>query len=73
MSSVEPPQAAAFGPQTVAIMIAAHDRACRMLNLTDPSDPLWEVVAKEVLALARSGEREPRQMSRLVLESLGRL
>jgi hypothetical protein len=54
-------------------MIAAHDRACRMLNLTDPSDPLWEVVAKEVLALARSGEREPRQMSRLVLESLGRL
>lgn len=44
-----------------------------MLNLTDRADPLWDVIARQILALAKRGEREPRQMSRLVLEALGKL
>jgi hypothetical protein len=73
MLTNEPLQSASFDPQTIAIMTAAHERACRMLNLTDRADPLWDVIAKQILALATRGEREPRQMSRLVLEALGKL
>jgi hypothetical protein len=67
------PAAAAFDPQTLRIMQFAHDRACSLLNIRDKSDPMAEIIAKEIIRLASCGEREPQRMSRLVVKTLGQL
>jgi hypothetical protein len=63
---------AAFDPQTLALMQFAHDRACKLLDIRDKSDPMAEVIAKEIIRLASHGEREPQRMSRLAAKALGR-
>jgi predicted outer membrane protein len=62
---------AAFDPQTVELMQFAHDRTCQLLNISDKSDPMVEIIAKEIIRLASRGEREPQRMSRLVVKALG--
>jgi hypothetical protein len=64
---------AAFDPQTLQLMQSAHDRACKLLDIRDRSDPLAEMIAKEIIRLASHGEREPQRMSRLAAKALGRL
>jgi hypothetical protein len=64
-------ESAAFDPQTVELMQFAHDRACELLNISDKSDPMAEIIAKEIIRLASRGEREPQRMSRLVVKALG--
>jgi hypothetical protein len=49
----------------------AHDRTCQLLNISDKSDPMAEIIAKEIIRLASRGEREPQRMSRLVVKALG--
>jgi hypothetical protein len=64
---------AAFDPQTLQIMQFAHERACKLLDIRDKSDPMAEIIAKEIIRLASRGEREPQRMSRLVVKTLGQL
>jgi hypothetical protein len=64
---------AAFDPQTLQIMQFAHERACKLLDIRDKSDPMAEIIAKEIIRLASHGEREPQRMSRLVVKTLGQL
>jgi hypothetical protein len=66
------PARAAFDPQTLQLMQFAHDRACKLLDIRDKSDPMAEVIAKEIIRLASQGEREPQRMSRLAAKALGR-
>ena len=42
------PARAAFDPQTLQLMQFAHDRACKLLDIRDKSDPMAEVIAKEI-------------------------
>jgi hypothetical protein len=51
----------------------AHDPACRLLDIRDRSDPMAEMIAKEIIRLASQSEREPQRMSRLAAKALGRL
>jgi hypothetical protein len=64
---------AAFDPQTLQLMQFAYDRACKLLDIRDRSDPMAEMIAKEIIRLASHGEREPQRMSRLAAKALGRL
>jgi hypothetical protein len=64
---------AAFDPQTLQIMQFAHERACKLLDIRDKSDPMAEIIAKEIIRLASRGEREPQRMSQLVVKTLGQL
>ena len=40
---------AAFDPQTLQIMQFAHERACKLLDIRDKSDPMAEIIAKEII------------------------
>jgi hypothetical protein len=49
----------AFGPDEIKLLSSAFEDALRELNLVDRSDPATELVAKRVIELAQSGERDP--------------
>lgn len=46
-------------PQEVERLATAYDMALRALHLVDRNDPLTEIVARKIIEVARSGERDP--------------
>jgi hypothetical protein len=48
-----------FDPETIEVMSIAFERMCRELKLVDRKDPVTEIVAKTIIALTESGERDP--------------
>jgi hypothetical protein len=63
---------AVFEPETLQIMATAYEDSVRFLHVADSTDPLNEVIAKEVIETARLGIREPTEMCRRVLSALGK-
>jgi hypothetical protein len=51
-------------------MGAAYDRALTLLALKDRNDPLTEIVAKLIIEVAHTGEKNPRTMCALALRRL---
>ena len=49
----------AFAPNEVRVLSEAFEAALRELRLVDRSDPVVELVAKRIIQLASSGERDP--------------
>ena len=62
----------AFDPDTIEIMSAAYEGACKALGLADRSDPLTQLVAKKIIGLATRGERDPERICAEVLRAFGR-
>jgi hypothetical protein len=60
-----------FEPDTIAAMSAAMDKACRSLDGASQPDIIKEIIAKGILDLARSGERDPDQLCDEALKALG--
>jgi hypothetical protein len=63
---------ASFDPDTIAIMINAFEGARTILNLHDPDDPLIEIVAKKVIALASQGVTDADEIQRRVVADTDR-
>jgi hypothetical protein len=61
-----------FEPQQIGAMTAAFEAVCRSLQLADRTDPLTEIVARKVIDIAATGERNPDRLRVLVLEELSR-
>jgi hypothetical protein len=61
-----------FEPQQIGAMTAAFEAVCRSLQLVDRTDPLIEIVARKVIEIARTGERDPDRLRALVLEEFSR-
>jgi hypothetical protein len=59
-----------FDPPAIAAMTAAYEAACASLGLVDKGDPLNEIVARKVIEIASTGERDPRRLSDLALLTL---
>jgi hypothetical protein len=59
-----------FEPQQIGAMTAAFEAVCRSLQLADRTDPLTEIVARKVIDIAATGERNPDRLRVLVLEEL---
>jgi len=55
-------QNSAFGPDEINFMTTAYDDALRVLGLTDRSDPLTEILAKKIVEIAQTGERDPARI-----------
>jgi hypothetical protein len=55
-------QGEAFDPEAIEIISAAYEGACKALGLVDRSDPLTQLVAKKIIALATNGERDPERI-----------
>jgi hypothetical protein len=61
----------AFGPEQIGYITTAYEDALRVLGLADRSDSLTEIVAKKVIEIAQTGEREPLRIRVRAIEALG--
>ena len=59
-----------FDPQAIEAMSAAFEAVCASLQLLNRTDPVTEIVARMVVEVARTGERDPERIRDLVLISL---
>jgi hypothetical protein len=55
-------QKSAFGPEEIERMTTAYEDALRALGLTDRSDPMTEILAKKIIEIAQTGERDPARI-----------
>ena len=63
-------QGRAFGPEEIKVMSAAFQGALNALGLMDRADPLNELVAKKIIEIAKTGERNPGRLRDRALKSL---
>jgi hypothetical protein len=61
----------AFDPETIKAITTAYERACSELQLVDRTDPLTELVAKTIITVAETGERDPERIRQMAMEKLG--
>jgi len=64
-------QQSAFTPEQISPMVAAYEDCLRELKLADRSDPITEIVAKAIIEIAQTGERDPLRMGQLALKTIG--
>ena len=60
----------AFEPEDVARMSSAFDLALRELGLADREDALTEAVAKAIIEVMATGERDPQRICALAVQQL---
>ena len=63
--------AAAFSPEVVRIVGEAYDNACHALHDRGQPKVVNELIAKRIIDLATSGERDPQKMCDQVLMDVG--
>ena len=63
-------QDGAFDPEEVKSMGAAYEQALVDLGLNDRNDPLTDIVARLIIDVARTGEKDPTVISALALRRL---
>ena len=61
----------AFDPQAIEALSAAYDKACQSLNDGGRAGLVREVIAKRIIELAQTGERDPDRLCTGALASLG--
>ena len=57
----------AFQPETIQAMSIAYEKVCESLKLVDGSGLLNELIARNIVELATSGERDPERLCTSVL------
>ena len=60
-----------FGPEEIDVMSAAYESALLELRLTDRNDPITEILAKTIVNVASTGERNPSLIKERVINALG--
>ena len=64
-------QEVAFSPEEVSAITKAFEAALQRLGLVNRSDPVAETVARKIIELARTGERDPDRLCDQVLMTYG--
>jgi hypothetical protein len=59
-----------FDPEAIEPMVATFKAACQSLQLVDRDDLLTQIVARKVVEVAGTGERDPERLRDLVLLAL---
>jgi hypothetical protein len=60
-----------LGPEEIANLASAYERALKGLGLVDRNDPVAELVAKKIIDIAQRGARDPEQIAQLAMKELG--
>ena len=60
-----------FGPDEIEVMKAAYESALIDVGVADRNDPITELIAKSIVNVAASGERDPKQVTERALNALG--
>jgi hypothetical protein len=63
-------QDTAFGPDEIAVLVAAYEDALRALSLVNRSDLATEMVAKRIIELAKQGERDPVRLRERAMDAV---
>jgi hypothetical protein len=61
---------ATFDPEAIKAMTTAFEAVCEALRLAPRNDPVTEIVARKVIEVAGTGERDPDRIRALVLLAL---
>ena len=61
---------AVFDPKEIEALSAAFEAVCQSLKLLNRIDPITEIVARTVIEVAGTGERDPDRIRDLVLLAL---
>jgi len=64
-------QDGAFDPDITSAMGEAFERACKSLHDMGQPDIVKEIIAKRIVEVARTGERDPVQLCERALAALG--
>ena len=59
-----------FEPETIERMTAAYEHALKVLQLSDRTDPITELVARKIIEIAEVGERDPDRLCEQALAAL---
>jgi hypothetical protein len=60
-----------FGPDEIKAMTAAYEGALSDLGFTDREDPLTELIAKSIVNVTATGERDHERIKERALNALG--
>jgi hypothetical protein len=60
-------QSSAFGPEDIERLSTAYEEALRLLQLSDRSDPITQIIAERI---AQTGVHEPSEICRLAIKDL---
>jgi hypothetical protein len=60
-----------FDPEVIEVMGRAYDKAKRRLHDTGQPALVQEVIARRIIDIAATGERDPDQIAKRALEALG--
>jgi hypothetical protein len=63
-------QPGVFSPELVSLMGSVFEDVLKTLGLTGRDDPVTNLVAHRVIALVRSGERDPERIKQLTIETI---
>jgi hypothetical protein len=69
-TAIKVPHNESFAPEDVAALVTAYEDVLRTLGLTDRNDPVTVLVAKTIIEIAKSGDRNPQHLH---LEAVNRL
>lgn len=60
-----------FEPNVIEAMTAAYEGALSDLEMTDRNDPFTELIAKAIINVTATGERDPEKIKGRALSALG--
>jgi hypothetical protein len=60
-----------FGQMEIAAMSAAYEAALIDLGITNRDDPITELIAKAIVNVVATGERDPRLIGQRAINALG--
>jgi hypothetical protein len=61
-----------FGPDEIEVMKSAYEAALIEVDVIDRDDPITELIAKSIVNVTATGERDPRQVMETRLECFRR-
>jgi hypothetical protein len=59
-----------FDPDDVRLMCAVYEDALKGYGLIERTDPLTELIAKTVIEMVQSGERDPARLKDLTVKAV---
>ena len=60
-----------FGPDEIEVMKAAYEAALIDVGVSDRDDPITELIAKSIVNVVATGERDPKAVMERALNALG--
>ncbi len=60
-----------FGPDEIKVMKAAYEAALVDVGVTDRDEPITELIAKSIVNVTATGERDPKVVMERALNALG--